>query len=490
MMVTQAWQGGKVMARVKFSGARISAFACDPGKGQTFYWDTEQPGLGLRVTAKGAKSFIFQAKKGRDTIRVTIGDVRNWPLDALRDRAGEPTGPGAREEANRLQHIIMAGRDPRVVKADNLAAEDARREAAEAARAAESARQQRESVTLCDAWAEYVADRSPLWSDLHRRDHERAIQAGGEARKRSKKLTEPGPLASLAKVRLADLTSERIEQWAKIEAAIRPTSARLAFRLVKAFLNWCTAHREYKQIVGSSAAASKRARESLGRSRTKSDVLQREQLPAWFAAVKQLDSPVVRAYLQVLLLAGPRREELAALRWDDVNFQWNHLTLNDKVEEFRMVPLTPYVAHLLADLKRRNESPPTVRAMKRMQKAGETWQPSPWVFASGRAESGRLTDPSNAHRRACAAAGLAVTLHGLRRSFATLSEWVETPAGIAAQIQGHAPQGVREQNYIRRPLDLLRMWHVKIEAWMLEQAGIEFVPISQGLSVVRKEQTI
>ncbi|MDP4028495.1 MAG: hypothetical protein Q8P42_05950 [Gallionella sp.] len=48
------------------------------------------------------------------------------------------------------------------------------------------------------------------------------------------------------------------------------------------------------------------------------------------------------------------------------------------------------------------------------------------------------------------------------------------PAGIAAQIQGHKPSGVREKHYIRRPLDLLRMWHVKIEAWILEQAGIEF----------------
>jgi hypothetical protein len=43
---------------------------------------------------------------------------------------------------------------------------------------------------------------------------------------------------------------------------------------------------------------------------------------------------------------------------------------------------------------------------------------------------------------------------------------------------------VREQNYIRRPLDLLRMWHVKIEAWILAQAGIEFVPVQAGLRVV------
>lgn len=108
-----------------------------------------------------------------------------------------------------------------------------------------------------------------------------------------------------------------------------------------------------------------------------------------------------------------------------------------------------------------------------------------WVFSSVTATDGKLTDPTKAHQRACAVAGLEVSLHGLRRSFATLCEWTETPAGIAAQIQGHAPQGVREQNYIRRPLDLLRTWHGKIEAWILEQAGIKFVPVRAGLQAVK-----
>lgn len=90
--------------------------------------------------------------------------------------------------------------------------------------------------------------------------------------------------------------------------------------------------------------------------------------------------------------------------------------------------------------------------------------PSEWVFSSPTSASGRLTEPSIAHRAACAAAGLRVTLHGLRRSFASLCEWLDIPGGISAQIQGHAPQGVREQNYIRRPLDLLRVHHEKIEA--------------------------
>lgn len=78
-----------------------------------------------------------------------------------------------------------------------------------------------------------------------------------------------------------------------------------------------------------------------------------------------------------------------------------------------------------------------------------------------------------------------MTLNGLRRSFASLCEWIEVPAGIGAQIQGHKPQGVREQHYIRRPLDLLRKWHIQIENWILEQAGIEFVPVQAGLRVVK-----
>lgn len=246
-----------------------------------------------------------------------------------------------------------------------------------------------------------------------------------------------------------------MSEWANTEAQKRPTQARLAFRLLRAFLSWCNKHKVYGKIVKDNAAKNEIARKRLGKPKTKNDVLQREQLEAWFTAVKQLNNSIVSVYLQTLLLTGSRREELAKLKWTDVDFQWKKITLDDKVQDDRPIPLTPYVAHLLQSLPRKSE----------------------YVFSSPTAKSGRLTDPSDAHRRACAVAGIELTLHGLRRSFATLSEWTETPAGIAAQIQGHAPQGVRENNYIRRPLDLLRMWHNRIEAWMLEQAKIKFEPV-------------
>lgn len=434
------------MAKVNFTVERLASFKCEAGKQQAIFWDGKIPGLGLRVTAGGARAFIFETRLHGKTMRITIGDPRIWTIGQ------------AQAEASRYKVQTDQGIDPRRLKIEQRSAEVQALAAAEATAI-------RESVTLSDVWSVYVADRSAHWSEHHISAHKKIIQAGGETRKRSPKLTEPGPLSSLANVRLVDLTNSKIEAWAKVEALARPSSGRLAIRLLKACLNWCAAHPKYSDVVTTNVTKSAKVRETLGKPKIKHDVLQREQLSAWFGSVRKIPNPVISAYLQVLLLVGARREELANLRWADVDFQWNSMRLNDKIEDFRMVPLTPYVSHLLNNLPRRNE----------------------WVFSSTAAESGRLAEPRIAHNQALLSAGLPpLTLHGLRRSFATLSEWVETPAGVAAQIQGHAPQGVREQNYIRRPLDLLRMWHVKIEAWMLEQSGVEFTISPSVLKVVQR----
>ncbi|MHB1677568.1 MAG: tyrosine-type recombinase/integrase [Sulfuriferula sp.] len=442
------------MAKISFTAPKVLNFNCENGKSRSFLWDSDAPGLGLRVTDTGAKSYIFQARLNDQVIRITIGSPDAWLL------------PAARAEARRMKVMMDGGLDPRQVKADSLAAAQFEREAKDAEKAVLVVKEVRESVTVGMAWTEYITERTPRWSIRHALDHERIMQAGGRQRMRSPKLTEPGPLAVFANIRLIDLTNAHVETWAQAESLIRPTRARLALRLLKAFMNWCADHTLYKTIVVSNPAKSKKARECLGKAGVKNDVLQREQLPVWFAAVQSIGNPVINAYLQALLITGARREELANLRWDNVDFKWNSLRLHDKVEDFRMVPLTPYVSYLLSGLQRRND----------------------WVFSSPTSQSGRLAEPRLAHNDALLAADLPhLTLHGLRRSFASLCEWTETPAGVAAQIQGHAPQGVREQNYIRRPLDLLRMWHIKIEAWILEQAQIEFsgVPIKPDLQVVK-----
>ncbi len=70
--------------------------------------------------------------------------------------------------------------------------------------------------------------------------------------------------------------------------------------------------------------------------------------------------------------------------------------------------------------------------------------------------------------------GEVLTLHGLRRSFKSLTEWLEIPAGVVVQIMGHKPSATAEKHYTVRPLDLLRLHHERIEAWVLEQAGVSF----------------
>ena len=60
----------------------INRLICPTGKQQVFMRDSKAPGLRVRITTAGAKSFVFEAKLNRQTIRRTIGDVRAWTIEA------------------------------------------------------------------------------------------------------------------------------------------------------------------------------------------------------------------------------------------------------------------------------------------------------------------------------------------------------------------------------------------------------------------------
>jgi len=436
------------MARTKLTAGRIRDFECPAGTAQAFMWDTEAPGLAVRATpGSEARGFIFQSRLNGKALRITIGDVRAWGIDA------------ARADARRLQTLIDQGADPRQEKAERIAATEAKREEA-----------RRVEAPALEAWGAYIEARTARWSPRTLLDHQRLTDPGGKPKTRGRKkgegdTTQPGILLALLSKPLTKIDAPTVRAFLQDEAQRRPTQAQNAFVRLRAFLNWCSDRPEYKGQIHADACAARLARDELPKKGAKDDCLQREMLASWFKQVGALANPVQAAYLQALLLTGARREELAGIRWVDVDFQWKSLTIRDKVEGERTIPLTPYVAALLAALPRRNE----------------------WVFSSLAAASGRLQEPRIPHNKALTAAGLpALTLHGLRRSFGTLAEWVECPAGISAQIMGHKPSALAEKHYRRRPLDLLRMWHTKIEGWILEQAGIEQPgeELAPGLRVV------
>jgi integrase len=429
--------------RVNFTAGRVSGFTCPADKAVDFFWDAAAPGLGIRATKAGRKTYIYQDRLpglgkggGSGAFRMTLGNV------------GALTIEDARAEAAELAAMVSRGIDPRTE----------RKQQAEAA--AEARRQEaQQAATMADAWAKYIEANSGRWGARHLLDHQRMADPGGRKAKRKGKngkerKIKPGALAPLMPMKLTEITAETVQAWLEKEAKARPTQAHIAFGILRAFLNWCGEHPDYKGAAIPEACNGRMKRRTLPPKKAKDDCLQREQLKPWFSEVRKLD-PVVSAYLQGLLLTGARRNELAPLKWTDVDFKWRSMTIHDKVDGERTIPLTPYLAALLYALPRRNE----------------------FVFSTPRpaaSKVGYVTEPRRAHNRALDTAGIeGLTLHGLRRSFGTLAEWVEAPTGVVAQIMGHKPSALAEKHYRRRPLDLLRLWHTKIEGWILEQAGIE-----------------
>ena len=424
------------MAKVNFTLTRINDYQCEAGKSQSFLWDTGAPGLGLRATVNGSKAYIFQAKINGKEPRMTIGDPVTWRLQ------------DAREKARLYKVMVDNGQDPRDVIAAELSTNQASK-----------AEAKRKTITFGEVWNVYLAERKSRWGERHYQDHISKASPGGipcTRGTRGRGVTTAGPLNYFMSIPMNTIDNKMVEMWAERESLTRPTSARLAWRMLKVFFQWCYESDAYANLLQAmNPAKTKKSGESLGKANAKRDNLELAQLPGWFDAVQRIANRTISVYLQTLLLTGARPGEVLQLRWADIDWQWNSIVIRDKIDGTRTIPLTPYVAQILTALPHHND----------------------FVFASTKAGVSMIGKPHQAHIRACGGAGLqGLTLHGLRRSFASLAEQTDTPGGVAAQIQGHKPQSAREKSYIVRPMDMLRTWHGRIESWILKQANVEWNP--------------
>ena len=422
------------MAKVAFTAGRVSGFKCPPDKKQAFLWDATAPGLGLRATPAGKPAYVFQGVyQGRD-LRVTIGSPEAWSI------------PKAQEKARELQRQIDEGKDPRDLKRDALAVSAARKAEARA-----------QALTVGEVWPLYLQHGKPkrrdAWKPGYRADLDAMAAPGGEEKKRGKGLTRPGPLFPLLALPLADVNEDTLKTWFDAEAMRSKHQAARALMMFRGFLRWCSAQPKYRKLTDRDAGRAAAIVESLPSMSRRTDALETAQVPGWWAAVEQLNNRTASVYLRALLLTGARREELAALKWDAVDFQWRKLTLADKVDDTRVIPLSPYLAQLLATLPRTG----------------------PFVFAST-GKAGRLTDTRASHAQALKCAGIdRLTIHGLRRSFSLLGEAAGAPAGAIAQVMGHKPSATAE-GYRPRSVDALRPYLEQIEVFILALAGVKFDP--------------
>jgi len=418
--------------KIKFTAKRVSSFSCPADKQQSFLWDKSTPGLGLRTTPKGKPSYVFQSLYRRKTIRITIGSPLAWKIPQVQIKARE------------YQRLIDEGKDPRrqIIDWKNQAMEEDKKTLL--ARA-----------TFGEVYEEYICERRQHWGDRHYEDHMKMIS--------KRKKVRGGVLFPLLGIPLSEVHAQQIEDLVEKEAAKRPARVRLALRHLRAFFRWASEQKKWCELVDKDAANTRKTRELAGKASYKTDHLEKDQLYAWFNACANYPNIVISSYLQCLLLTGARREELGHLQWGDISFQWRSIQLRDKTQGTRSIPLTPYVESLINSLPRRNQ----------------------WVFSSKQSKSGRLVEPSIAHAHITNDVGIKVTLHGLRRSFKSLTEWLDIPVGVVAQIMGHKPSATAERHYTVRPLDLLRIHHKKIEEWIVEQGTMPgSVASAELLSIV------
>ena len=387
------------MAKIAFTAGRVSGFKCPPEKKQAFLWDATAPGLGLRATPAGKPAYVFQS--------------------------------------------VNKGKDPRDLKREALAVH-AEKQAAAAARA----------LTVGEVWPLYLENGKPkrrdAWKPRYRADLEAMAAPGGEKKKRGQGTTRPGPLYPLLALPLAGVNEDTLKSWYDREAVAGKHQAARALMMFRGFLRWCAARPEYRNLTDRDVGKAAAIVESLPSNTRRTDALEAAQVPGWWAGVEQLSNRTASAYLRALLLTGARREELAALTWANVDFQWRKLTIADKVETTRTIPLSPYMAQMLATLPR----------------------VGPYVFAST-GKAGRITDTRASHAKALQSAAIdGLTIHGLRRSFSLLGEAAGAPAGAIAQVMGHKPSATAE-GYRPRSIDALRPFLEQIEAHILSLGAVE-----------------
>lgn len=418
--------------KIKFTAPKVAKLdKPEEGKNQIFYWDMDTTGLSVRVTQNENRSYIFQGRASGKSLRITIGDVNIWSLD------------DARKEARRLQQLCDQGIDPRRNKAE----EDQKNDKHHLSK-------QNEKITFGQVFDEYIAENKSLWSSSHLNDHYQLAHKGGEVKKRGFGLTIAGPIASLLDMPLIKISADTLVEWQNEESTKRPGRAALSFRLIRTCINWCQEHEVYMNLIDAKVHQAKRVRRSVPVLKPVKNSVQRNQLKDWFLAVNDINNIMHRVFLQISILTGPRSESMRSLTYSQLDFKWKTISIWDKVEqEDRIIPMTPYVEHLLQTLPKHPNSE--------------------FIFWSEQSKAGHITDIRRNYYRALEDKGLPkFTIHDLRRSFSNLAEWLEIPTGVVAQIMGHKPSATAEKHYKDRPVDLLRVHHTKIEKWILKEAGV------------------
>lgn len=266
---------------------------------RTDFADATVPGLSLRVTPTGAKSWALRYRVGGRVRRLTLGTVATLSLADARARA--------RSEWK----AIGKGADPATAKRDKT-----------------------RGHTIADLATDYLAD--------------------AKTRKRSwaqdDRILEADVLPKWRARRAADITRRDVRSLLEAIATRAPIAANRALALVRAMFNFGIR----RDWVTSNPAA---LIEKPGTERSRDRVLTDDEIRrVWHLA--DMERPTMAAFIQLRLVTAQRGGELAQLRWVDV--EADAITIPADVAKNGLthrVPLTQTAQGIMETIPRGDDSP-------------------------------------------------------------------------------------------------------------------------------------
>lgn len=377
-----------------------------PGSKDTFHWDAELKGFGLRVTPTGKATFVVQGRVDGTAkeARITIGTAKVFGVDAARDVARE-----------HLRSMRM-GVDPRDIKrADNAA-----------------------KITLRQVADLYLA-RPGMLKPTTKAEMDRHVERVFSAWKDK-------PIANITPAECRKRFEEMSTKGLRGDRAA-PTQAAIAMRTLRTLINFAIS--EFKRLDGKPLIEQNPVgilRRELKTSAPRTRQIDRRtvgvvwnMLETRRATARDVDSRTAVDLVRFLLLTGARRNEGAMLTWDRVNIDdhdptncWWHLP-DPKNRNPIWLPLSSQATDILRARKPAHDAVATSR----------------YVFPS-RSKVGYITDTRAPLERISATIGMErLSAHDLRRTFVTLGvKACRLDVAKLELLTNHVPQGITARHYL------------------------------------------
>lgn len=300
--------------RQRLTANMINKATCPPGQTQARLWDSEQPGLLVRVYRSGAKTYWVRYRQAGTLTWYRIGDVDAISLDSARKAAGIKLGE------------VAKGADP-------------------AAQRREQRRRERKRL-------------EPALDAYEKSLEERGVVKRGEYLS----LLRRELLAPLGNIDLEEISLESVIKRINTIKAKRPGAAQELRTRASVFLSWCAAQGLIKVSPLAGYRQPRRTRQQRlaeQREREEARALSDAEIPVFWEAAEAEGWPF-GPYLQTLLLTGQRRTETALMKWADVHLdrgRWLIPAEDTKSGRSHEVPLPPELVAILAKLPRLNRCP-------------------------------------------------------------------------------------------------------------------------------------